>query len=52
MTYKAKQDTTCGGNKVPAEVVASSVYVNKGGKWLAASHQESPVTSTLQMKAE
>ena len=42
VTYKATQDATCGGEALPAAVWASSAYVMRGGKWLAASHQESP----------
>ena len=42
MTYKAAQDGTCGGQPVPAAVWASSAYVKRGGKWFAASHQETP----------
>ena len=42
VTYKATQDATCGGQQVPAAVWASSAYVMRGGKWLAASHQETP----------
>jgi hypothetical protein len=30
----------CGGQQVPATVYSSSAYVLRGGKWLAASHQE------------
>ena len=40
LTYKATIDGTCGGAAVPA-VWSSSVYVNRGGKWYAFSHQES-----------
>jgi hypothetical protein len=40
MTYKSAQDATCGGEKVPANIWASSVYVMRGGRWYAASHQE------------
>ena len=40
ITYKGTQDATCGGQTVPAAVWASSTYVRRGGKWLAASHQE------------
>jgi hypothetical protein len=40
ITYKASQDATCGGETVPAAVWATSTYVRRGGKWLAASHQE------------
>ncbi|HEY6217770.1 MAG TPA: nuclear transport factor 2 family protein [Pyrinomonadaceae bacterium] len=42
ITYKATQDATCGGTQVPAAIWASSAYVMRGGKWLAASHQETP----------
>ena len=42
MTYKAVQDVTCGGNAAPPSVWASSAYVKRGGKWFAASHQETP----------
>ena len=40
MTYKATQEGTCGGEAIPGAVWASSTYVRRGGKWLAASHQE------------
>lgn len=52
VTYKAKQDATCEGTKVPAEVVASAVYVKKDGKWLAASYHESQPADASGMKAE
>jgi hypothetical protein len=42
LAYKADQDATCGGNKVPSSVYASSVWVKRGGKWKAFSHQEAP----------
>jgi hypothetical protein len=42
LTYKATQDATCGGTAVPPAVWASSVWVNRGGKWWALSHQETP----------
>ena len=42
LTYKGVADGTCAGTAIPA-VWASSVYVNRGGRWLAASHQETPV---------
>jgi len=40
VTYKATQDGTCQGQALPAAVWASSTYVMRGGRWLAASHQE------------
>ena len=42
ITYKGTQDATCGGQQLPAAVWATSAYVMRGGKWLAASHQETP----------
>jgi hypothetical protein len=45
LTFKADQDATCKGKVVPARVWASSVYIKRGGKWLSAFHQETPVTS-------
>jgi len=42
ITYKGTQDGTCGGTALPAAVWASSAYVMRNGKWLAASHQETP----------
>ena len=42
VTYKATQDGACGGQPLPSGVWASSAYVMRGGKWLAASHQETP----------
>jgi len=42
LTYKSVQDATCGGQAVPPSVWSSSVYVRRGGKWYAASHQETP----------
>jgi hypothetical protein len=42
LTYKSTQDATCGGEAVPPTVWSSSVYVMRGGRWYAASHQETP----------
>jgi Domain of unknown function (DUF4440) len=42
LTYKGAADGTCGGQAVPT-VWASSVWVNRRGRWLAFSHQETPV---------
>ena len=40
LTYKSTQDATCGGEKVPPTVWSSSLYLMRGGRWYAASHQE------------
>ena len=42
LTYKGTQDATCGGTAVPGNVWASSIWVNRGGRWQALSHQETP----------
>ena len=42
LTYKGMAEGTCAGTAIPT-VWASSVYVNRGGRWLAAAHQETPV---------
>ncbi|MFN2455802.1 MAG: nuclear transport factor 2 family protein [Pyrinomonadaceae bacterium] len=42
LTYTAMQDGVCGGKTIPSKVLASSVYVKRGGKWLNAFYQETP----------
>ncbi len=42
ITYKGIADGTCGGQALPP-VWASSVWVKRGGRWQAFSHQETPV---------
>jgi hypothetical protein len=42
LTYKGSAEGTCAGTAIPT-VWASSVWVNRGGKWLAFSHQETTV---------
>lgn len=42
MTYTATQDVTCNGDKQPGKVIASSLWVKKGGKWVSPFHQETP----------
>jgi hypothetical protein len=41
LTYKGKTDGTCAGTAVPT-VWCSTIYANRGGKWLAVFHQETP----------
>jgi hypothetical protein len=40
MTYKASQDATCGGMKVPGKIIASSIWQKQGSKWVSPFHQE------------
>jgi hypothetical protein len=42
LTYKGNTHGTCGGQAMPETVYASTVWVTRGGKWLALFHQESP----------
>ncbi len=42
LTYKGTQDATCAGTASPAAIWAGSLYVRRGGKWYAATHQETP----------
>ena len=41
VTYKGKTDGTCAGQAIPT-VWCSTIYANRGGKWLAVFHQETP----------
>lgn len=41
LTYKATTHGSCAGQPVPETVYTSTVWVNRGGKWLALFHQES-----------
>jgi hypothetical protein len=51
ITYEAAQDATCGGQKAPNKVYASSVYVKRKGKWQGAYHQETAAaTESMPVK--
>lgn len=41
LTYKATTHGECAGQAVPETVYASTVWVNRGGRWQALFHQES-----------
>ena len=41
VTYKGKTDGTCAGQAIPT-AWCSTLYVNRGGKWLAIFHTETP----------
>ena len=43
LTYKAAQDGTCDGQKLPANVTAATVFVRSGDTWKGAYHNEVPV---------
>ena len=42
-TYRVLQDGVCAGQPMPKNVIASSIYVKRKGKWMAMFHQESAV---------
>lgn len=42
LTYRYTHDAVCGGTPEASPLWASTVYVNRGGKWLIAFHQEIP----------
>jgi Domain of unknown function (DUF4440) len=46
LVYRADQDATCRGSKIPDTVYASSLWLKRDGKWQNFSHQETPVTAS------
>ena len=44
LTYRIKQDVTCGGKPEPKAVDIATVFVKRGGKWLSAFHSSSPAS--------
>ncbi len=42
LTYRYAHDVVCGGNPEASPLWASTVYVQRGDKWLIAFHQEIP----------
>lgn len=42
LTYRAEQDTTCGGSPVPSPVWATSLFVKRDGKWRNALYAHVP----------
>jgi hypothetical protein len=45
MTYTASQDATCSGRKQAGNVLASTIWQKKGGKWVSPFHQETDAGS-------
>jgi hypothetical protein len=42
LTYHAAQHTLCNGHPVPSPVWATSLYVQRDGRWLNALYQQTP----------
>jgi ketosteroid isomerase-like protein len=51
ITYKTTIDATCAGKKVPANALASGIYVRSGGQWRGAFHAETPITDAKAQSA-
>jgi hypothetical protein len=45
VTYNADQSKVCSGRVQPAKVAATTLYVKRKGKWMAAFHQETALDS-------
>jgi hypothetical protein len=43
LVYRAEQDTTCGGIKVPSPVWATSLYQLRDGRWQNVLYEHTPV---------
>jgi hypothetical protein len=43
LIYRAEQDTTCGGIKVPSPVWATSLYQMRSGRWQNVLYEHTPV---------
>lgn len=43
LTYRAEQDTICNGSPVPSPAWVGSLYVRRGGRWLNAVYQQTPL---------
>lgn len=43
LTFKADEDYTCNGKKGASPVMASSLFIKRGDRWLNFHHQETPM---------
>ena len=43
LNYTFTQEGTCNGEKLPTRLSATSIYVQKGGRWMSTHYQESPI---------
>jgi ketosteroid isomerase-like protein len=51
LTYRYTQDVVCLGKPEPSPIWASTLFSKRGGKWLAAFHQETPATTSFPTAA-
>ncbi|MGH9809727.1 MAG: nuclear transport factor 2 family protein, partial [Terriglobia bacterium] len=52
LTYKLTQEGTCGGQKIPANSWAASIYVRDGDTWKGAFHAEAPIVDSKMVSAK
>lgn len=52
ITFKATVDGTCGGQKLPRDSMAASVFVRDGANWKAAFYAEAPVVDPKAASAK
>ncbi len=43
LNYTLTQEVTCDGKKLPTRMSATSIYVQKGGRWMSTLYHESPI---------
>jgi hypothetical protein len=43
VTYRAEQDTTCGGSRAPSPTWVTSAYVFRDGRWQNAIYVQTPL---------
>jgi hypothetical protein len=43
LTYRAEQKSQCGTVPVPSPARVTSMYVNRGGRWLNVLYQQTPI---------
>jgi len=46
VTYRAEQDTLCGGARVPSPVWATSLYVKRASRWVNVLYQHTPAAGS------
>ncbi len=52
ITFKAKVNGTCGGQEVPSDSRAASMYVRAGAQWKKAFHAESAIVDPIKFQAK
>jgi hypothetical protein len=45
IVYRVDVNAICGGHKISVDLLASSVWVKRGGKWLTEIHTETPAAA-------